>query len=51
VVISPEGRLLGTIPVESRTSNCTFGDDGSMLYITADMNVFRIRLNTKGARF
>ena len=51
VVISPAGRLLGTIPVASTTSNCAFGDDGSMLYITADMDLLRIRLNTKGARF
>lgn len=51
VVISPEGQLLGTIPTESRASNCAFGDDGSTLYITADMNIFRIRLNTVGAGF
>ncbi len=30
------------------TSNCTWGDDGSTLYITADHYVCRIRTMTKG---
>ena len=33
------------------TSNCAFGDDGSTLYITADMYLLRIRLTTKGTGF
>ena len=51
LVITPDGRHLGTIDAGSTASNCTFGDDGSTLYITADMNVVRIRLRTKGAGY
>lgn len=51
LVISPEGRHLGTIETGQIAANCAFGDDGSALYITADMDLLRIRLHTKGARF
>lgn len=48
LVISPEGRHLGTLMTGQATSNCAFGDDGSTLYITADMYLMRIRLSTRG---
>ena len=51
LVISPNGTHLGTILTTQNTSNCTFGDDGSTLYITADMYLLRIRLNVKGVGF
>ena len=51
LVISSEGKHLGTILTTQSTSNCTFGDDGSTLYITADMYLLRIRLKVKGAGF
>jgi gluconolactonase len=51
LVISPDGRHLGTIVTGEVTSNCAFGDDGSTLYMTADHYVMRIRLRTKGAGF
>ena len=51
LVISPEGRHLGTLMTGQATSNCAFGDDGSTLYITADRYLVRIRLSTKGAGF
>jgi len=51
LVISPEGKHLGTILTGQRTSNCCFGDDGKTLYITADMYLLRIRLKTKGMGF
>jgi gluconolactonase len=51
LVISADGRHLGTIETPQVASNCAFGDDGSSLYITADGDLLRIRLNTKGARF
>ena len=51
MVIAPDGTHLGTILTGQATSNCAFGDDGSTLYITADMYLLRIRLNTKGAGF
>ena len=48
LVFSPEGKHLGTMVTTQATSNCTFGDDGSTLYITADRYLLRIRLETKG---
>jgi gluconolactonase len=51
VVFSADGRHLGTLVTGERTSNCTFGDDGSTLYVTSDMYLVRIRLTTKGAGF
>lgn len=50
-VLAPDGTYLGTILTGQATSNCAFGDDGSTLYITADMYLLRIRLNTKGVGF
>lgn len=47
-VFNPEGKLLGRIDTGQRTSNCAWGDDGSVLYITADNYLCRIRTNTKG---
>ena len=49
VVVSPKGEYLGTIVTGVPTANCGFGDDGSTLYITSDMNLVRIRTSTKGA--
>lgn len=51
VVLSPGGEHLGTILTGQATANCTFGDDGSTLYITADMYLMRIRTNTTGLGF
>ena len=51
LILSPEGRHLGTIVTGQVTSNCAFGDDGSTLYMTADHYVMRIRLKTRGAGF
>ncbi len=51
LVLSPEGRHLGTIVTGQVTSNCAFGDDGSTLYMTADHFVMRVRLRTTGAMF
>ncbi len=47
-VFAPDGKLLGRIDTRERTANCTFGGDGSTLYMTADMYICRIRTNTKG---
>ena len=43
-VITPEGKLAGIINTGYSTSNCTLNEDGSMLFITADMYLMRIRL-------
>jgi len=49
IVYSPAGKHLGTLLTGTSTGNCTFGgEDGSTLYITADMNLLRIRTKTKG---
>jgi gluconolactonase len=44
LVISPEGKLLGTIMTGEGTANCAFNGDQSYLYMTADMYLMRIRL-------
>lgn len=49
LVLSPAGRLLGRINTGQATANCGWGDDGSVLYITADMFLLRIRTLTRGA--
>lgn len=51
LVFAPDGTHLGTFNTTEATSNCAFGDDGSTLYITADMYLLRIALSTKGDGF
>ena len=48
LVFDPDGSHLGTLNTGEATANCGFGDDGSTLYITADMVLARVRLRTKG---
>jgi gluconolactonase len=48
LVITPQGKHLGTIQTGEATANCGWGDDGSTLYITADMYLARIKTRTKG---
>jgi gluconolactonase len=47
-VFAPDGTMLGRISTGERTANCAWGDDGSTLYITADMYLCRIKTSTKG---
>lgn len=49
LVISPAGKLLGRLLTGEPTGNCAWGDDGSTLYITSNMNLLRIRTRTRGA--
>ncbi len=49
LVISPAAKLLGRIHTGEQSSNCNWGDDGSMLYITSDYFVVRVKTLTKGA--
>ncbi len=49
LAISPQGKLLGRILTGQATGNCCWGDDGSTLYITADMFLVRVKTQTKGA--
>lgn len=48
LVLSPLGQHLGTINTGEATANCAWGDDGSTLYITADMYLCRVKTSTKG---
>jgi len=48
LVFNAQGKHLGTLLTGQATSNCAFGDDGKTLYITADMHLVRVRLNTTG---
>lgn len=48
-VFSPQGKLLGTFDTGVPTANCSWGNDGSTLYITADKALLRVKLSTKGA--
>jgi gluconolactonase len=51
LVLTPEGKHLGTIFTGEATANCAWGDDGSTLYITADMFLCRVKTKTKGLGF
>jgi gluconolactonase len=51
MIITPEGKHLGTIRTGTRISNCAFGDDGRTLYMTCDGKICRVRLKTIGATF
>jgi len=46
-VFAPDATLLGSIEIGGPTSNCAWGEGGSVLYINADKAVYRIALRTK----
>lgn len=47
LIFTPEGKHLGTIFTGEATSNCAFNDDFSVLYITADNYLLRVKLKGK----
>jgi sugar lactone lactonase YvrE len=48
-VVSPEGKLLGRIPVPEHPANCKFGGkDGKTLYITARTSLYRLAMKVSG---
>lgn len=50
VIVSPDGKHLGSILTQRATANCAFGDaDHQTLYITADEALLRVRTKVKGA--
>lgn len=49
LVLAADGTHLGTLATGEATANCGWGDDGTTLYITADMYLCRLRTSTKGA--
>lgn len=50
-IFASDGTHLGSIETGVATSNCAWGNDGSVLYITAGTAVYRIRLGTRGVGF
>jgi gluconolactonase len=51
-IFSPEGKPLGRIDTGEATANCAWGGvDGSVLYLTADMYIARIKTSTTGNGF
>ena len=43
--------LFGVLETGVATANCGWGDDGSVLYITADKSLCRVKTTTKGKGF
>lgn len=48
VVFSPEGKALGRIETGTIVSNCVFGEDGRMLYMSSNNFIARVRVGVKG---
>ena len=48
LVLSPTGEFLGHIKTSVATANCAWGDDGTTLYITADMYLCRVKTTARG---
>jgi gluconolactonase len=51
LIFAPDGTYLGRLNTGQATANCGWGNDGSVLYVTADMYVGRIKTLTKGKGF
>ena len=49
-ILAEDGRRLGTIRIDQTPSNLTWGEDGSVLYITAHSALYRVRLAVYGVR-
>jgi gluconolactonase len=47
-VLTPDATPLGRIDTGVPTANIAWGDDGSMLYITANKSLLRVKTTTKG---
>jgi gluconolactonase len=48
LIITPEGKHLGSILTGQATGNCAWGDDGHSFYMTADMFLVRVKTLAKG---
>jgi gluconolactonase len=51
LIFAADGTHLGTLATGQATANCGWGEDGTVLYITADMYLGRIKLSTRGRGF
>lgn len=47
-IFNPQGNLLGRIDTGGIVSNCAWGDNGTVLYFTADDYLCRIKTKTRG---
>lgn len=47
-VLTPDGRSLGLIDTAGAAANCTFGEDGRTLFITAGDRLLRLETLTRG---
>lgn len=47
-IFAPDGTAMGRIATGEATANCAWGNDGSVLYITADTYLCRIKTLTHG---
>jgi gluconolactonase len=50
-IFAPDGTHLGSLKMAVATGNVAWGDDGSVLYITADTALYRLQLSTTGGSF
>jgi sugar lactone lactonase YvrE/enterochelin esterase-like enzyme len=49
--VTPQGRVLGFIPIPEFCSNVTFGgDDGKSLFVTGSGKLYRIKMKVRGAQ-
>jgi gluconolactonase len=48
-IMSPEGKTLGRIDTGEPVANVAWGNDGTVLYLTSDMYLCRVKTKTKGA--
>jgi gluconolactonase len=44
LIFNAAGKHLGTLLTGQATANCTFAEDGKVLYITADSQLLRVKL-------
>jgi gluconolactonase len=49
-VLTADGQRLGTIHLDQCSSNLAWGEDGTVLYITANSGLYRVRLAVFGVR-
>lgn len=50
-IFAEDGTPLGRLDTGEATANCGFGNDGSTLYLTADMYICRVQTKVKGCGF
>ena len=51
LIVTPEGKHLGSILCGQATANLAWGDDGRSLYITSKDRLLRVKTKVKGAGF